>query len=136
METNMAAILDAAAQQTQASPAPVQQPQPEPAQADETSMALKLRAQELMAQARTIRSLTNVDVLALYNTDVEIRARVLTGEWDFIDVWNMIRPAAQPPVPVRSANGGAGAVSIGAMNQTQFEKLNELLSKGAKVDMR
>lgn len=135
METNMAAILDAAAQQTQAVPAPVQ-PQTESVQTEEANLALKLRAQELMAQARTIRVLTNVDVLALYNTDVEIRARVLTGEWDFIDVWNLLRPAAQPPAPVRSANGGAGAVSIGAMNETQFHKLNEMLSKGAKVDMR
>lgn len=132
METNMAAILDQAAQQAQPEP----QPQPQAAQAEEASFALKLRAQELMAQARAIRATTNVDVLALYNTDVEIRARILTGEWDFIDVWNLLRPAAQPPAPVRSANGGAGTVSIGSMNETQFEKLNQMLSRGAKVDMR
>ena len=132
METNMAAILDQAAQQAQPEP----QTQPQAAQAEEASFALKLRAQELMAQARAIRATTNVDVLALYNTDVEIRARILTGEWDFIDVWNLLRPAAQPPAPVRSANGGAGTVSIGSMNETQFEKLNQMLSRGAKVDMR
>ena len=132
METNMAAILDQAAQQAQPEP----QPQAQPMQTEEASFALKLRAQELMAQARAIRATTNVDVLALYNTDVEIRARILTGEWDFIDVWNLLRPAAQPPAPVRSANGGAGTVSIGSMNETQFEKLNQMLSRGAKVDMR
>lgn len=132
METNMAAILDQAAQQTQPEP----QPQAQPVHTEEAAFALKLRAQELMAQARAIRATTNVDVLALYNTDVEIRARILTGEWDFIDVWNLLRPAAQPPAPVRSANGGAGTVSIGSMNETQFEKLNQMLSRGAKVDMR
>ena len=132
METNMAAILDQAAHQAQPEP----QPQPQAAQTDEASFALKLRAQELMAQARAIRATTNVDVLALYNTDVEIRARILTGEWDFIDVWNLLRPAAQPPAHVRSANGGAGTVNIGSMNETQFEKLNQMLSRGAKVDMR
>ena len=132
METNMAAILDQAAQQTQPEP----QLQAQPVHTEETTFALKLRAQELMAQARAIRATTNVDVLALYNTDVEIRARILTGEWDFIDVWNLLRPAAQPPAPVRSANGGAGTVSIGSMNETQFEKLNQMLSRGAKVDMR
>ena len=102
---------------------------------NEQNLELKLRAQELITQARTIQAVANTDVMALYNTDPEVRARILQGEWDFIDVWNTLRPAQTPPVPVRTANGGAGAMNINAMNEQQFDKLNEMLKRGAKVDM-
>jgi len=131
MENNtvsMETMLDAAAEtQPAAQPAP-QQP--------EQDVTLKLRAQELIAQARTIQAVTQTDVMALYNTDPEVRARILRGEWDFIDVWKQMQPAQMPPVPVRTANGGVGAMNIGGMNDQQFEKLNEMLKRGAKVDMR
>ena len=125
---NMQTLLDEAAQQ---------QPAVEPApQTEQEDLPLKLRAQELITQARTILALTRMDVLKLYNTDMEVRSRILSGEWDFIDVWKHMNVPAQPTVPVRSANGGVGSVNIGAMNEQQFTKLNEMLSKGAKVDMR
>ena len=111
---------------------PVQQPTQQP----EENIALKMRAQELITQARTIRAVTQTDVMALYNTDPEVRARILHGEWDFIDVWKQMKPVQIPPVPVRSANGGVGAMNIGGMNDQQFDKLNEMLKRGAKVDMR
>lgn len=125
---NMQNLLDEAAQQQ-----PVVEPAPQTEQED---LSLKLRAQELITQARTILALTRMDVLKLYNTDMEVRSRILSGEWDFIDVWKHMNVPAQPTVPVRSANGGVGSVNIGAMNEQQFTKLNEMLSKGAKVDMR
>ena len=135
METNTAAMetmLDTEAQKhLPIQPAaPAQQPQQDPI------LPLKLRAQELITQARTILAVANQDVMALYNTDPEIRARILKGEWDFIDVWKQMQPAQLPPVPVRSANGGAGAMNIGGMNDQQFDKLNEMLKRGVKVDMR
>lgn len=113
---------------------PVQQPAP--VQQPEENMQLKLRAQELITQARTIQAVVQADVMALYNTDPEVRDRILRGEWDFIDVWKQMQPAQQPPVPVRTANGGVGTMNIGGMNDQQFEKLNEMLKRGAKVDMR
>ncbi len=129
METNtVETMLDTAAQQQAQQPVQTQQPQ--------ENMALKLRAQELITQARTILSIANADVMALYNTDPEVRARILSGEWDFVDVYKTLMPAQQPPVPVRTANGGAGAMNIGGMNDVQFDKLNEMLKRGAKVDMR
>ena len=106
-----------------------------PVLSNEQNLELKLRAQELITQARTIQAVANTDVMALYNTDPEVRARILQGEWDFIDVWNTLRPAQTPPGPVRTANGGAGAMNINAMNEQQFDKLNEMLKRGAKVDM-
>jgi len=134
METNqnqMNAIISAAAQEAahQQPAQPVQQP-------EEPSMDLQLRAQELITQARTIWAIAQVDVLAVYNTDVEIRSRILGGTMDFIDVYKMMKPVQTPPAPVRSANGASGAMNIGAMNEQQFTKLNEMLNKGAKVDMR
>ncbi len=113
---------------------PVQQPAP--IQQPEENLPLKLRAQELITQARTIQAIAQADVMALYNTDPEVRARILRGEWDFIDVWKQMQPAQMPPVPVRTANGGVGTMNIGGMNDQQFEKLNEMLKRGAKVDMR
>ncbi len=129
METNtttMETVLDAAAQVAQ----PVQPAQPA------EDITLKLRAQELITQARTIQAVAQADVMALYNNDPEVRARILRGEWDFIDVWKNMQPAQQPPIPVRTANGGAGAMNISGMNDAQFSKLNEMLKRGAKVDMR
>ena len=124
----METMLDTEAQKHAQTPAPVQQ--------SAENMELKLRAQELITQARTIQTVAQTNVMALYNTDPEVRARILNGEWDFIDVWKQMQPAQTPPVPVRTANGGAGAMSIGSMNDQQFEKLNEMLMRGAKVDMR
>ena len=132
METNtttMETVLDAAAQAAQ----PVQPAQPVQQAEDIT---LKLRAQELITQARTIQAVVQADVMALYNNDPEVRTRILRGEWDFIDVWKNLQPAQQPPIPVRTANGGAGAMNISGMNDSQFSKLNEMLKRGAKVDMR
>ena len=124
METNtVETMLDAAVQP--------EQPAAQPAQ----DIALKLRAQELITQARTIQAVAQADVMALYNTDPDIRARILKGEWDFIDVWKNMQPAQLPPVPARSANGGAGAMNIGGMNDQQFSKLNEMLKRGMKVQM-
>ena len=126
MDTNtVETMLDTAAQTV-----------PQQAEPPVQDVSLKLRAQELIAQARTIQAVAQADVMALYNTDPDIRARILKGEWDFIDVWKNMQPAQLPPVPARSANGGAGAMNIGGMNDQQFSKLNEMLRRGAKVDMR
>ena len=129
-QTQMQNMLNTAVQEN----ASEQIQQPEPAQ--EPSLELQLRAQELITQARTIQAVTGVDVLSVYNTDIEVRTRVLNGEMDFIDVWKSMKIQSAPPAPVRSANGGVGAMNIGAMNENQFSKLNEMLSKGVKVDMR
>ena len=109
---------------------------PAAGQPPELNMELRLRAQELITQARTIQAVVQADVMTLYNTDPEVRARILRGEWDFIDVWKQMQPAQTPPVPVRTANGGVGTMNIGGMNDQQFVKLNEMLKRGVKVDMR
>ena len=123
--TQIQTMLDSAAQE-----AAIQRPQPQP---DDTE--LRLRAKELITQARTIQEITRVDVFSVYNTDVEVRSRILSGEMDFIDLYRQMKPAQQPPAPVRSANGGMGSVNISGMYDDQFARLNDLLSKGGKVSM-
>lgn len=134
METNqnqqmMNSMLEEARQQI---PAPAEQQPPQP---EEPSLELQLRAKELITQAHTIRAIANVDVLAIYNTDVEVRGHILNGDWDFIDVYKRMKPAHTPPAPLRSANGGAGVMNISGMDENQFDKLNAMLKKGMKVDM-
>ena len=132
METNQVQMQNMIA-------AAVDQPaegQPVTPQTEENPTQLQLRAQELITQARTIQAIAHVDVMAVYNTDAEVRARVLRDEWDFIDVYNAVKPTLTPPVPVRGANGGMGAMNISGMSENQFEKLNQMLSRGVKVDMR
>ena len=128
-QTQMHSMLNAAAEEAAAQPQQAVQP-------EENTTQLQLRAQELITQARTIQAVAQADVFAIYNTDAEIRTRILNGEMDFIDVYKTMKPVQAPPAPVRSAGGGVGAMNIGAMNDTQFEKLNQMLSRGAKVDMR
>lgn len=102
--------------------------------------AAQQRANELVAQAETIKASTGVDVMELYNTDPAIKQKVLSGEWSFVDVFKNTRQAEAParaPAPIRSANGGGvGEINIRAMSSEQFKKLNEALAKGYKIDMR
>ena len=132
METNMHTLLDTAAQE---SVQQAVQPQETPPQPD-NDLPLRLRAQELITQARTILAITRVDVFAVYNTDVDVRSKILAGEMDFIDLYRQMKPVVQPPAPMRTANGGVGSVNIGGMNGQQFDKLNEMLARGGKIDMR
>ena len=130
-QTQMNTMITAAAQE-----AATAQPQSEAAENQQPSAEMQLRAMELITQARTILAVAQTDVFAVYNTDAEIRTRILNGEMDFIDVYKTLKPVSAPPSPVRSANGGVGAMNIGAMNEQQFDKLTQMLSRGAKVDMR
>ena len=95
------------------------------------------RARDLYTQSQAIKRATGVDVMAIYNTDPEIRNRVLNGEMDFADVYETVKQPAPPPSPVRSSNGaGTRNVSIGKMSDAEFDRLNAMMAKGAKIDVR
>lgn len=110
----------------------------------EPNAAVKQRANMLFAQAGNIKDATGVDVMAIYNTDPDVKAKVLSGEWDFTNVLMQYKaeepadaPAHTAPAPVRSANGiGMGGVDIRHMSGEQFRKLNEFLASGGRVDVR
>ncbi|MCI5956388.1 MAG: hypothetical protein MRZ54_05330 [Clostridiales bacterium] len=96
--------------------------------------ALRMKAQALLSQAEAIRAVSGVDVMALFDTDVDVRGRVLSGEWDFVDVWREAGMRPAPPAPVRAPNGGG--MDIGRMDSRQFEKLDTVLRQGGTLDMR
>lgn len=99
--------------------------------------ALRMKAQALLSQAEAIRAVSGVDVMALFDTDVDVRGRVLSGEWDFVDVWREAGMRPAPPAPVRAPNGGGmGGMDIGRMDSRQFEKLDTVLRQGGTLDMR
>lgn len=103
------------------------------------------RANELYAQAKTLQKYSGVDVLGVYRANPEYMERVNSGEWDMADVLKASSQAAAPaasqpgyaPSPVRSPNGsGIGSANFRNMTTEQFNKVNEALSRGGKIDMR
>lgn len=101
----------------------------------------RARAQALFSQAKAIRELGGVDVLSLYQNDPAVQRRVLSGEWDFMDVYREAggrgaKPQT-PPAPVRSANGGAsGAPDVRRMSAGELKRMNEALMRGETFDLR
>ena len=104
----------------------------------EPDAEVRLRANMLIAQAENIRNATGVNVMELYNSDPDVRAKIVSGEWDFTNVLMQHTGAAHSaPAPVRSANGlGMGDVSISSMSAEQFARLNDYLARGGVVDAR
>lgn len=97
--------------------------------------------QILIAQAETIKTLGGPDVLEAYNTDPEVKRRVLSREWDFTDVAKHLsgekRPSNALPTPSRKPNGtGFATKSIGELNSEQFKKVQDYLAQGGVIDMR
>lgn len=97
---------------------------------------VEARAQMLYAQAESIRETSGVDVMEIYNTDPEVKRKVATGEWTFIDVYKSLPESkGRVPSPTRSANNGSLAdVNILKMSQGQRAKLNETLAKGGVIN--
>lgn len=101
----------------------------------------KARARILAAQADKIKSSKGLDVAALFQSDPEVKEKVLSGEWDFYDVAeSMNQPRRRVPSPVRSSNSAMGATAdasaIANMSDAQFERLLKNLGEGKVYDMR
>lgn len=111
---------------------PVEQPRDEQGRFT-TKQETNQRANALYQQAETIKAITGVNVMAMYNTDPAVKQKILDGEWDFKDVYEASK-AVKAPVPVRSSNGvSIGNTSVANMSDAQFEKLEEALRRGARV---
>lgn len=94
----------------------------------------------LYSQARLIKEQGGPDVLAAFEKDPAIKAKVLSMEWDFEDVANYLdaNPSKRTmPPTARAANaGGASRVNIENMGKDDLAKLNAQLEKGVRVDLR
>lgn len=97
-----------------------------------------VRAEMLMAQAETIRKATGVDVLEIFQNDADVKRKVASGEWDFADVAAQQAQTSRKRAPsvVRSPNstGGVMGKSIQNMSSAEFEKLDDMLSRGYVFD--
>lgn len=104
------------------------------------------QANKLYNQAMTVKNVTGVDVMELYNNDPAIQENVLSGKWDFEDVYrfagrnneeNSLFTQKRTPSAVRSSNGvDVNSISVRRMSESEYRKLDDFLAKGGKVDMR
>lgn len=109
---------------------PASEPEPE------VDPAMAARADLLARQAEKIKANRGLDVMELFNDDPDTQQRVLSGEWDFYDVAE-IMDQRTPPAPMRTSNGaGTSKMTIQNMSDDQFERLQRNLSSGKKYDMR
>lgn len=100
----------------------------------------RARANLLAQQAQKIQDRRGLDVMGAFNSDPDIKTRVLSGEWDFYDVAEYLDAGGQQrrsvPTPVRSPNGaGASGMSIANMTDAQFERLEQNLRMGRRYDV-
>lgn len=105
-----------------------------PEEEEEEDPYLSARADFLATQADKIKANRGLDVMAVFNSDPDIRQQVLNGDMDFYDVAETMK---RPLAPVRNPNGvGANTMSIQGMSDEQFARLQKNLSGGKRYDMR
>lgn len=100
----------------------------------------RARADLLAQQAQKIQSRRGLDVMGAFNSDPDIKNRVLSGEWDFYDVADHLDAGGQQrrsvPAPVRTPNSaGMSGMSIASMTDAQFEQLEKNLRLGRRYDL-
>lgn len=94
-------------------------------------------AQTLLDQANTIKRLTGQDMMALYNSRLDIQNRILNREIDFYGLAEEMRGQKQMPPVVRNANGQTVRHrTIADLSDEQFDELDRRLEQGAVFDMR
>ena len=98
------------------------------------------KADLLAKQAQKIMNTQGVDVMAAFQSDPNVQAKVLSGEWDFYDVAQELtgRAGRRAPAPVYPPNsaGNPGGLSVANMSDEQFDRLNQSLASGRRYDMR
>ena len=95
----------------------------------------------LVNQAEKIKNRTGVDVIAIMDSDPEIKAKIVSGEMDFYDVLEeqKSKPAAKKkaPAPMRSPNGATAHTpnAIENMSDEQFRRFEKKISEGARYKL-
>ena len=94
----------------------------------------------LQHQADAIKADGGPDVIKEFQTNEDIKRRVISGEMDFHDVAKYMKSPQRrrPPAPTRSPNG-ANAVNpnaISSMTDEQFERMERNIDKGARYSLR
>ena len=95
----------------------------------------------LSHQADSIKADTGIDVIAVFNSNPEIKQKVIAGKMDFYDVAKGIKAEPQhkgkPPAPVRSPNGASGSEksTIASMSKEQFARLEKRIAEGGRFEI-
>lgn len=106
---------------------------------DAGDAAIQARIDMLKHQAERIKESRGVDVIAAFNSDPNIKQRIIAGEIDFYDVAEEIgskKASKKPPAPMRSPNGAANnqpANDIMSMSSEQFNRLVKRVQEGARI---
>ena len=91
----------------------------------------------LRHQADAIKGRNGPDVIAEFQSNPEIKKKVISGEMDFYDVADMMKaPKKKPPAPMRSPNGASGTNNpnaIESMSKEQFARMEKRIAEGARI---
>ena len=102
------------------------------------------RIDRLAEQADAIKAMTGIDVIDVFSKDEEIKAKVTSGEMDFIELAKQLQkeqeqPKRHPPAPTRSPNGASGSSNpnaISSMSDEQFERMERRIKEGARYSLK
>ena len=93
----------------------------------------------LANQANKIKAKTGVDVIAIMDSDPNIKNGITSGEMDFYDVLEQYQKAPaqakkKAPAPMRSPNGATAHTpnAIENMTDDQFRRMDKKISEGAR----
>jgi hypothetical protein len=91
----------------------------------------------LAKQAAKIKEKTGIDVIAIMDSDSEIKRKITSGEMDFYEVAEQAKKQPgrrKPPAPMRSPNGVNGQIkgTIMSMTDEQFEMREKRLKEGGR----
>lgn len=121
-------------------PGVVQQQAPQ-VDAQQVDAGTRARAQMLAKQAEKLKAQHGYDVMGEFNSNNEVRQKVLSGDWDFYDVAEAMEQSGRQtkaPRLVRTpgSSGLSGKFSINEMSDAQFEQLQKNLRAGKTYDAR
>ena len=103
--------------------------------------AVQARVDMLARQAKKISEKRGIDVMAEYQSNEEVRSKIVSGEWDFYDVAEQMQGKQEKkkntPTPVRSPNGASGSEksTIANMTDAQFKRLQQNLKEGKRYSV-
>jgi len=118
--------------------AKVEQTQPRQANgqfAPKSDPATSARIDMLKHQADRIKAANGPDVIAEFQSNEEIKKKVISGEMDFYDVAEeMKKPKRRAPSPMRSPNGSfSNPNAIESMSDEAFARLEKRIAEGARI---
>lgn len=121
--------------------APQQQPRNDQGQyAPKEDPVISARIDLLAHQADRIKASRGIDVMAEFNSNEEIKNKVISGEMDFYEVAEQLaaQPKRKPPAPTRSPNGASGKNpnAIDSMSDEQFDRMEKKIKEGARYTLR